>query len=98
MMRAIDRRVIAMAFHECEVRLDSELGRYPFTISINLSGDTMSDDQFLDFLKGQFAQHRVRPEEICFEVTETAAIANLNQAVQLIKELRGMGCRFSLDD
>lgn len=46
----------------------------------------------------QFKQSQVDPVGICFEITETAAIANLTQAVALIRKLKGLGCRFSLDD
>jgi diguanylate cyclase (GGDEF)-like protein/PAS domain S-box-containing protein len=98
LMRSIDRQVIAMAFDDCRLRAETGIQQFRFTISINLSGDSLSDDGFLDYLKRQIAYYGVSPQELCFEVTETAAIANLSQAVLLIKELRSMGCRFSLDD
>ncbi|MBI1891654.1 MAG: EAL domain-containing protein [Burkholderiales bacterium] len=98
LMRALDRKVICMAFEECAMREANGWAGDALTISINLSGDTLSDALFLDFLKTQFETFQVDPREICFEVTETAAIANLSQAANLIKELREMGCRFSLDD
>ena len=98
LMRTVDRRVISMAFEECEKHAYDRLPEDMITVSINLSGDSLSDEQFLDFLKSQFARYKVNPKEICFEVTETAAIANLSKAVLLIKELKQMGCRFSLDD
>ncbi|MEO8134736.1 MAG: EAL domain-containing protein [Betaproteobacteria bacterium] len=98
LMRAIDRKVIAMAFAEFEQRAAVGSPEDSWTLSINLSGDTLSDAQFLDFLKSQFSQFAVDPGKICFEVTETVAIAKLSYAVALIKELKAMGCRFSLDD
>jgi EAL domain-containing protein (putative c-di-GMP-specific phosphodiesterase class I) len=67
-------------------------------VSINLSGDSLSDPMLLDFLKKQFGEYEIDPRGICFEVTETAAIANLELANILIRELKGMGCSFSLDD
>jgi diguanylate cyclase (GGDEF)-like protein/PAS domain S-box-containing protein len=69
-----------------------------FRLSINLSGTTLSDDQFLDFVGELFATHAVPPAAICFEITETAAIANLATASRFIRELRQLGCLFALDD
>jgi diguanylate cyclase (GGDEF)-like protein len=66
--------------------------------SVNLSGMTLCDDAFLPFVREAFARHHVDASRICFEVTETAAIANLSQATLLIDALKAMGCRFSLDD
>lgn len=66
--------------------------------AINLSGASVNDEQLIDFLKQQFQLYQIPPEKICFEITETVAIANLNKAAQLIRELRAMGCRFALDD
>lgn len=98
LMRAIDRRVVMLAFKECQDRRASGRRDCRLTISINLSGDSLSDDQLSEFLTAQFTHYSIEPQEICFEITETAAIANMNQAFSLIKELRNMGCRFSLDD
>jgi len=66
--------------------------------SINLSGSSISDEQFLAFLKDQFKQFDVPPQAICFEITETAVITNLSSATYFIRELRALGCSFSLDD
>jgi diguanylate cyclase (GGDEF)-like protein/PAS domain S-box-containing protein len=66
--------------------------------SINLSGHSLGDDGFLAFVVEQLAQSRVPPEKVCFEITETLAIANLSHATQFIKALKAAGCRFALDD
>jgi diguanylate cyclase (GGDEF)-like protein len=66
--------------------------------SINLSGNSISDDSFLEFILGQFAASTVPPELICFEITETAAITNLADAIEFIRVLKQTGCKFSLDD
>ena len=66
--------------------------------SINLSGHSMGDDAFLDFLLTQFDQSIVSPGKICFEITETAAIANLGAAIEFIHALKEIGCLFALDD
>ncbi|NEO86328.1 MAG: EAL domain-containing protein, partial [Spirulina sp. SIO3F2] len=59
---------------------------------------SFNDDTFLAFLQQQLAEHRISPEMICFEITETVAIENLDNAVQIINHLRQLGCQFSLDD
>jgi len=68
------------------------------TMSINLSGSSISDDGFMEFIKNEMRRYSVDPEKICFEITETAAIANLDAAVGLISNLKMLGCRFALDD
>ena len=66
--------------------------------AINLSGASVCDERFLEFVREQLSLFSVPHECICFEITETEAIRNLDKAGRLIKELRGLGCRFSLDD
>lgn len=67
-------------------------------LSINLSGHSLNDATLVGFLFEQFQSYPVPRERICFEVTETAAIANLDDAVDFVRELQELGCRFSLDD
>ncbi|HEU5338935.1 MAG TPA: EAL domain-containing protein, partial [Sulfuricaulis sp.] len=66
--------------------------------AINLSGQSLGDEQFLDFVMQQVVQYRVDPQSICFEITETAAIANLTRARDFIARFKHLGCRFALDD
>lgn len=66
--------------------------------SVNLSGLSLSDDSMLDFINDVFEQYAIPTEKICFEITETAAIGNLNSATKFIQHLRDKGCSFSLDD
>ena len=66
--------------------------------AINLSGQSMGKDDVLQFILEQFERGVVAPEQICFEVTETAAIGDLMQATRFIQRLRDCGCRFALDD
>ena len=66
--------------------------------AINLSGQSVCDKEFLEFVVEQFSQKNVSPKSICFEATETAAISNFLHAEKFLSELKAMGCRFSLDD
>ncbi|MHB8472505.1 MAG: EAL domain-containing protein [Gammaproteobacteria bacterium] len=65
---------------------------------MNLSGQTLCDDQFLDYVLDQLQVAEIDPRHLCFEITETAAIANLRHAVHFMTELKAIGCRFALDD
>jgi EAL domain-containing protein (putative c-di-GMP-specific phosphodiesterase class I) len=65
---------------------------------INLSGQSITDDKFLDFLLEQFAAYPSVVGRLCFEITETAAVANLSRASQFMRRLKTAGCRFALDD
>ena len=65
---------------------------------INLSGPSITDEKFLDFLLEQFDLHPSIVGRICFEITETAAVANLSRAAQFMRRLKTEGCRFALDD
>ena len=69
-----------------------------YLCSINLSGQSLTDTEFLTYLKQQLKESGVPAAKICFEVTETAAISNLTKAVHFIESLRKLGCRFALDD
>jgi len=66
--------------------------------SVNLSGLSMSDETMLAFIAEQFSRWAIPAHKICFEVTETAAIANLSYATKFINQLKERGCLFSLDD
>ncbi len=66
--------------------------------SINLSGVTLVSDGLLEFLLGLFKRYRLSYEKICFEITETAVIANMDIVTRVMNELRSRGCRFALDD
>lgn len=72
--------------------------RNPLNCAINLSGASITDDEFLEFVKRQLAMPNIRPEKVCFEITETAAIAEMSSARRFIAELKTLGCRFALDD
>lgn len=66
--------------------------------SVNLSGHSMNDETFLDFIFDALVRYPVRRDKLVFEITETTAVTNLDDAADFIKEMRSIGCRFSLDD
>ncbi|NJL10518.1 MAG: EAL domain-containing protein, partial [Calothrix sp. SM1_7_51] len=104
LMSAIDRWVIRTLFANLglnreKLNVCTRKGRNCGCIyAINLSGASINDDQFMDFLCEQLALHQIPAQAICFEITETVAIANLSKTANFIRVLKKLGCRFSLDD
>ncbi len=66
--------------------------------TINLSGSSISDERMLNFVIERIETLQIPPDKLCFEITETTAVANLSRAVTFIQRLREHGCRFALDD
>lgn len=95
-MTKVDRWVLKRVF--------SELAQHPnfwtrcSGVSINLSGSSLNDDKLLQFIETLFEDYPVPPERICFELTETAAVANLTKTADLVRYLQRLGCTFSIDD
>ena len=98
LMRTIDRWVVERAFGDFRRLAKMRDDPTPAEFSINLSGHTLSSPEFADFMQEKFAQFNVPPQCLYFEITETAAIANVERARALIETLRGLGVRFLLDD
>lgn len=92
----IDRWVVETAFRWLVSEAD-ERERLALC-SINLSGLSLVDDDFLPFVVRQFQKSGLDPTKICFEITETSAIANYAQASRFINSLKELGCKFALDD
>ena len=95
-MPQIDRWVIANLFSYLAQLEPQVLENCWF--AVNLSGETLNDGQFLEFVREQFQRYDLPPEIFCFEVTETVAISNLSQASQFVESIKALGCRFALDD
>ncbi|MGB5276600.1 MAG: EAL domain-containing protein [Gammaproteobacteria bacterium] len=99
LMTGIDRWVIKEVFKliadDCVADPVRHLDR---VISINLSGDSLSDESLYDYIISLKDEFNVSLNNVCFEITETVAISNLVKATALINELKQYGCRFSLDD
>ena len=91
-MRAVDRWVVRAALSHLAARGDAM--RY----GINVSAQSLCDAGFLDFVLGQLDAAGVPPGQICFEITETAAITDLKHALRFMGALKERGCRFALDD
>ncbi len=66
--------------------------------SINLSGHSLGDGGLKNFIIEHLRSHNIPAEKVCFEITETAAVSRLDQAIHFIAEMRDLGCRFALDD
>ena len=98
LITSIDRWVVTNSLAWYAKYVNSGDMQRPNTLSINLSGFSVSDARFLGHIKGAIQTYRVPPEVLCFEITETAAVANLSAATSFIRELQQLGCRFSLDD
>jgi diguanylate cyclase (GGDEF)-like protein/PAS domain S-box-containing protein len=92
----IDRWVIENAFRWLVSEAD-ERERLAMC-SINLSGQSLGDDKFLPYVIDQFHRSGLDATKICFEITETAAIASFSQANRFIQALKELGCKFALDD
>lgn len=95
-MHAVDRWVVGSSFHWLKTNSE-KLARIGM-VSINLSGHSLSDAKMMGFLFDQLLEYKLPTEKICFEITETTAIRNLPDAVDLMRELKKVGCRFALDD
>ena len=74
--------------------MDEKITHY----SINLSGNTIDDKNIVNYIKETAEEFEINTKHICFEVTETAAIKNLQKAKTLIKKLKSYGFKFALDD
>ena len=92
---AIDRVIIDKTMKlQAETR---RMGR-ELSFTINLSGKDFGDDDFLSFLHMRVKEPGANPGSHIFEITETAAVRDLNIAIKFIKALKSLGCHFSLDD
>ena len=96
LMSTLDRWVIHEALSQLADRTDEGEARY--TLAINLSGTSLSEDRFLDFVIDELKTQKLPAGAICFEITETAAISNLSRVVYFMQTLKRLGCKFSLDD
>jgi diguanylate cyclase (GGDEF)-like protein len=97
MMPQIDRWVLSNTISTLAATRDS-VNEAAAIFSINLSGQSLGDDDIYDFIEEEVRASRVSPASLCFEITESAAVSNLAKAQSFIDRLRKFGCTISLDD
>ena len=97
LMDGIDRFVVRQAFRMIGGLPPAQLKRLD-TCSINLSAISLLREGLLDYIVTELQRASVPPDKICFEITETAALANLSEVLWLMQVLGALGCRFAIDD
>jgi diguanylate cyclase (GGDEF)-like protein len=97
LMSSVDQWVIRHALQLLAARPRKGRGQ-DIALAINLSGQSLGNDDILDSIRRAIEETGVAGENLCFEITETAAITNLAAASRFMRQLRELGCRFSLDD
>jgi len=94
-MSIIDRWVVSRAVELLTERLNS--GAPLPLLAVNLSGTSLNEQSFAEFVLQNVGESQVA-KALCFEITETAAVTSLSNAIYFMRELKGRGCKFSLDD
>jgi len=97
LMPALDRWVLRFALENLAYRGDHDRDE-GYTLAVNFSGTSLNEDKFLDFVLSELERFELFPRSICFEITETAAISNLQRVAHFMSEVKKRGCEFSLDD
>ena len=95
LMPDVDRWIVR---HTLRQLAQLDYSQVPCMLAVNISGTSLSDDRFLDFVREELKRTTPPPGSVCFEITETAAISNPGAVERFMRELRKLGCRFSLDD
>ena len=98
LINGIDRWVVSHSFAWYTAHCERASNECSGLMSINLAGASIADAGIQRHIRNEMMKYGVRPESICFEITETSAISNLSAATEFIRELRKLGCRFALDD
>ncbi|MFK8048240.1 MAG: DUF1631 family protein [Halioglobus sp.] len=95
-MTLVDRWVVKEAFKWISNLVDNQ--KVVPNISINLSGHSVTDDAFMEYLLEQISEFGVGTNRLCFEITETGTISNLVKAADFVRTFKNIGCKFSIDD
>jgi diguanylate cyclase (GGDEF)-like protein len=95
-MNLVDRWVVKEAFSWISELMDRQ--KVIPNLAINLSGTSVTDDSFMEYLLEQISEFGVGTSRICFEITETGTISNLVKAADFVRTFRNIGCKFSIDD
>ncbi|HET9863799.1 MAG TPA: EAL domain-containing protein [Steroidobacteraceae bacterium] len=96
LMASVDRWVVQTTLQALS-RNAFQLARER-SVAINISGQTLGDPQFLEFVVECLDSTGVAPEQVCFEISESAVVGNLEAARRFVGVLHGMGCKFTIDD
>jgi diguanylate cyclase (GGDEF)-like protein len=97
LMPTVDRWVVHRACEllgEHSVAVGEDIARF----AINLSGQSLQDDTFLEYVIEEIRASKLPPNVLCFELTETATVGNLERAQHFLRTLQDLGCQFALDD
>ncbi|NND67280.1 MAG: DUF1631 family protein, partial [Halioglobus sp.] len=95
-MLLVDRWVVREAFRWISMLMDEQ--KVVPNLAINLSGVSVVDNNFMDYLLEQISEFGVGTSRLCFEITETGTISNLVKAADFVRAFRNIGCKFSIDD
>ncbi|MCB1705421.1 MAG: DUF1631 family protein [Halioglobus sp.] len=95
-MTLVDRWVVREAFTWISQLMDEQ--KMVPNLAINLSGASVTDDSFMEYLLEQISEFGVGTSRLCFEITETGTISNLIKASDFVRAFRNIGCKFSIDD
>ena len=98
LMRQMDRWVLSKTFETLQRRRELQLDKVPVMLGVNLSGASIIEEDLYEFVYEQMKKYQLDPDSVYFEVTETAAIHQLKKAENFIREMKGLGFRFALDD
>jgi len=98
LMPEVDRWVVRTALAAIASARASQPDLEPVVFAINLSGKSVVDRALVDFICDQAAAYAVPAQRLCFELTETAAVADIDAALDLTRRLHAAGCRLALDD
>ncbi len=95
-MVQVDQWVVRQVFSWISQMMDEE--KDVPNLAINLSGNSVTDDGFMEFLFEAISEYGVGTSKICFEITETGTINNMVKATDFVNEFKNIGCKFSIDD
>ncbi len=99
LMAGVDKWVVDSVFRMiAEGHADDKQSFDKAVVSVNLSGESLSDESLLQYILQTRDKYGISLVNICFEITETAAISNINKASHFMAELKNYGCQFALDD
>ena len=95
-MSLVDRWVVREAFTWISKLMDDQ--KVVPHLAINLSGTSVTDNSFMEYLLEKISEFGVGTSRLCFEITETGTISNLVKAADFVRAFRNLGCKFSIDD